>query len=86
MEKKTDIEKINSYEHLVEKLKKWEVSPQETWNLIQKIKFKGSPKTIWKMSKFHMYIRLEWLIQLIAKNITIQLKFLWRVNLWVKHI
>ena len=59
MEKKTDIEKINSYEHLVEKLKKWEVSPQETWNLIQKIKFKGSPKTIWKMSKFHMYIRFR---------------------------
>ena len=56
MEKKTDIEKINSYEHLVEKLKKWEVSPQETWDLIQKIKFNTSNKTIWKMRKFHMYI------------------------------
>ena len=39
MEEKTDIEKVNSYEHLIEKLKKWEVSPQETWDLIQKIKF-----------------------------------------------
>ena len=39
MEEKTDIEKVNSYEQLVEKLKKWEVSPQETWDLIQKIKF-----------------------------------------------
>ena len=55
MEKKTDIEKINSYEQLVEKLKQWEVSPQETWNLIQKTKFKSSSKTIWKMAKFHMY-------------------------------
>mgnify|MGYP001219089001 CR=1 FL=1 len=55
MEEKTDIEKVNSYEQLVEKLKKWEVSPQETWNLIQKTKFKSSSKTIWKMAKFHMY-------------------------------
>ena len=42
-EEKTDIEKVNSYEQLVKKLKKWEVSPQETWDLIQKIKF----NTIW---------------------------------------
>ena len=56
MEKKIDIEKIDTYEQLVEKLKLWEVSPQETWNLIQKIKFNTSGKTIWKMVKFNLYI------------------------------
>ena len=38
MEKKTDIEKINSYEELVEKLKKWEVTPQENLELNSKNK------------------------------------------------
>jgi len=56
MAKKTDIEKIDNYEQLIEKLKLWEVSPQETWDLVQKIKFNTSKKTIWKMRKFHMYI------------------------------
>ncbi len=56
MEKNTDIEKIDTYEQLVEKLRSWEVSPQETWNLVQKIKFKSSTKTVWKMAKFHMYL------------------------------
>ena len=54
--KKINIEKIDTYEQLVEKLKLWEVSPQETWNLIQKIKFNTSSKTIWKMVKFNLYI------------------------------
>ena len=56
MAKKTDIEKIDNYEQLIKKLKLWEVSPQETWDLVQKIKFNTSKKTIWKMRKFHMYI------------------------------
>ena len=54
--KKINIENIDTYEQLVEKLKLWEVSPQETWNLIQKIKFNTSSKTIWKMVKFNLYI------------------------------
>ena len=45
MEEKTDIEKVNSYEQLVEKLKLWEVNPQETWDLVQKIKFNTKNKT-----------------------------------------
>ena len=56
MSEKTNIEKIDTYERLIEKLKLWEVSPQETWDLVQKIKFNTSKKTIWKMRKFHMYI------------------------------
>tara|TARA_B100000989_G_C19392460_1_gene406328 strand:- start:221 stop:781 length:561 start_codon:yes stop_codon:yes gene_type:complete len=56
MEEKKNIKKIDSYEQLIEKLKLWEVSPQETWDLVEKIKFNTKDKTIWKMSKFHMYI------------------------------
>ena len=52
MAKKTDIEKIDNYEQLIEKLKLWEVSPQETWDLVQKIKFNTSKKTIWKMKRW----------------------------------
>ena len=37
MEKKKDIEKINSYEQLVKKLQSAEISPQEAWNLIEKV-------------------------------------------------
>ena len=59
MEKKKDIEKINSYERLVEKLKSAEVSPQEAWNLIEKVKLKIPTKTIWKLDKFHQYIVLR---------------------------
>ena len=33
MEEKKNIKKIDSYEQLIEKLKLWEVSPQETWDL-----------------------------------------------------
>ena len=45
MGKKKDIEKIDTYEQLVEKLKLWEVNPQETWDLVQKIKFNTKNKT-----------------------------------------
>ena len=51
MAKKTDIEKIDNYEQLIKKLKLWEVSPQETWDLVQKIKFNTSKKTIWKINR-----------------------------------
>ena len=59
MEKKKDIEKINSYEQLVKKLQSAEVSPQEAWNLIDKVKLKIPTKTIWKLDRFHQYLVLR---------------------------
>ena len=59
MTKKTNVEKIDTYEHLVEKLKSAEVSPQEAWNLIEKVKLKIPTKTIWKLDRFHQYLVLR---------------------------
>ena len=59
MEKKKDIEKINSYEQLVKKLQSAEISPQEAWNLIEKVKLKIPTKTIWKLDRFHQYLVLR---------------------------
>ena len=59
MIKKTNTEKIDTYEQLVKKLKSAEVSPQEAWNLIEKIKLKIPAKTIWKLDRFHQYLVLR---------------------------
>ena len=59
MTKKTNVEKIDTYEHLVEKLKSAVVSPQQAWNLIEKVKLKIPTKTIWKLDRFHQYLVLR---------------------------
>ena len=47
--------KINNYEDLVKELKTWEVSPQETWDLVYNMKVGLDPRTIWKIQRYYHY-------------------------------
>ena len=46
---------IKDYEDLVDNLKKWNISPQETWDLVYKMKLGLDTKTVWKLQRFNHY-------------------------------
>jgi len=62
--------KINDYNHLVENLKKFGISPQETWDLVEKTKIQLNKKTRWKLEKYFHYlmIRINELGEVYKKN------------------
>ena len=47
--------KIKSYDDLVKELKTWEVSPQETWDLVYNMKVGLDKRTIWKIQRYYHY-------------------------------
>lgn len=56
MKKKLNIPKIDSYDQLIENLKKRNINPQEAWELIYKVKIGLDSKTVWKLDKFYQYV------------------------------
>jgi len=57
MTKGKSSKKIKDYKDLVENLKKWNISPQETWDLVYKMKLGLDTKTVWKLQRFNHYAR-----------------------------
>ena len=51
--------KILDYDDLIKQLKKWDVSPQETWDLVYKMKLGLDTKTVWKLQRFNHFARLR---------------------------
>ncbi len=47
--------KINNYDDLVKELKNWDVSPQETWDLVFNMKLGIDKRTIWKLQRYYHY-------------------------------
>lgn len=78
MKKKIKIPQIKSYLKLTEKLKENDISPQEAWDLIYKVKVKTNKKTIWKLEKFKKYAseRLDALYDVFSKDKKDQIKSL----------
>ena len=61
--------KIKSYDDLVKELKTWEVSPQETWDLVYNMKVGLDQRTIWKIQRYYHYaIRRMFVFTKISKE------------------
>ena len=61
--------KIKSYDDLVKELKTWEVSPQETWDLVYNMKVGLDKRTIWKIQRYYHYaIRRMFVFTKISKE------------------
>ncbi len=50
---------IKDYNDLVANLKKWNISPQDTWDLVYKMKLGLDSKTVWKLQRFNHYARFR---------------------------
>ena len=59
MAKGKSTKKIKDYDDLIKQLKKWDVSPQETWDLVYKMKLGLDTKTVWKLQRFNHFARLR---------------------------
>lgn len=56
MKKKIIAPKINNYEELIDNLKRRNISPQDAWDIVYRVKVRLDPKTVWKLDKFYAYI------------------------------